>query len=76
MPHLLTIIKRNVATMLLSIGRDLEIRQLNLVEWIGTYAEIGPTIGRDGKKKLHTNKKCDCLDKVETVAKHECRKIY
>lgn len=42
MPHLLTIIKRNVATMLLSIGRDLEIRQLNLVEWIGTYAEIGP----------------------------------
>ena len=32
MPHLLTIIKRNVATMLLSIGRDLEIRQLNREE--------------------------------------------
>lgn len=38
MPHLLTIIKRNVATMLLSIGRDLEIRQLNREECIDPSA--------------------------------------
>lgn len=38
MPHLLTIIKRNVATMLLPIGRDFEIRQFNPVECIGPSA--------------------------------------